>query len=103
MKVSIKQLATMMGAQDGAIYGDYLFRFSSKGGCRVYNISKITCESDTSELLPIAKFTLDKAEIIVPHSNAVVFGNEFYDAGDEFPLLYSNIYNSIFMIFLIIN
>lgn len=94
MKISINKIATVTGAQDGAIYGDYLFRFSSKGGCRVYDLSKISQGDENSELPAIAKFTLDKAELIVPHSNAVVFGNEFYDDCDEFPLLYSNVYNN---------
>ena len=32
--------------------------------------------------------------MLVPHSNSVVFGNEYYDEQDEFPLLYTNIYNN---------
>jgi hypothetical protein len=42
----------------------------------------------------ITKFTLDKADLIAPHSNSVTFGSEFFADGDEFPLLYSNIYNN---------
>jgi hypothetical protein len=37
---------------------------------------------------------LDKADEYKPHSNAVCFGNQYYDRGDEFPLLYANIYNN---------
>ena len=94
MKISINKIATMTGAQDGAIYGDYLFRFSSKGGGRVYDLSMISHSDEILELPAIAKFTLDKADLIVPHSNSVVLGNEFYDDDDEFPLLYSNVYNN---------
>ncbi|MBE6610620.1 MAG: hypothetical protein E7634_08120 [Ruminococcaceae bacterium] len=80
---------------DGAIYGDLMFRFNSKGSCKVYELSELRNESNSViELAPISEFTLDRAEEIVPHSNAVVFGNEFYAEGDEFPLLYSNIYNN---------
>ena len=37
---------------------------------------------------------LDGIDRIVPHSNSVVFGNEYYNSEDEFPLLYTNIYNN---------
>lgn len=87
--MKITKLANIVGGQDGAIYNDYLFRFSSKGGCTVYDMTALE-----GEPAPIAKFTLDKAELIAPHSNSVTFGNEFFAEGDEFPLLYSNIYNN---------
>ena len=43
---------------------------------------------------PIAKFKLDRSDEIAPHSNAVSFGCEFFEEGDEYPLLYTNIYNN---------
>ena len=89
--MKIKQIATMSGAQDGAIYGNLLFRFNARGEGKVYDLSDI---AEGGELTPIAALTLDRAEEIVPHSNAVFFGKEYYEEGDEFPLLYSNIYNN---------
>ena len=71
--------------QDGAIYGDTLFRFGNDGSCTVYSL-KDRCM--------VAQFVLDKADVLKPHSNSVSFGAERFAADDEFPLLYTNIYNS---------
>ncbi len=71
--------------QDGAIYGDYLFHLSTNGLCEVYSLPGVT---------RISSFVLDKTDKAVPHSNAVCFGSEFYAECDEFPLLYTNIYNN---------
>lgn len=71
--------------QDGAIYGDYMFRFETNAVCTIYSLSK----KDR-----IAEFTLDKADIIMPHSNTVCFTSECYGPTDEFPLLYCNVYNN---------
>ena len=71
--------------QDGAIYGDFLFRFETDGRCFVFSLK---------EEKQIAEFRLDKTELLKPHSNAVAFGSERYDEADEFPLLYTNIYNN---------
>ena len=87
--MKITKLAKIRGGQDGAICNDFLFRFSSKGGCSVYDMTALSGEPE-----PIAEFKLDKAELIAPHSNSVTFGNEFFAEGDEFPLLYSNVYNN---------
>ena len=87
--MKITKLAKIRGGQDGAIYNDFLFRFSSKGGCSVYDMTALSGEPE-----PIAEFKLDKIDQIVPHSNSVVFGNEFFAPEDEFPLLYSNVYNN---------
>ncbi len=87
--MKIKALSKIIGGQDGAIYKNYLFRFSSKGGCTVYDLTKIE-----ENMTPIAEFKLDRVDFIVPHSNSVIFGSEFFAEGDEFPLLYSNIYNN---------
>lgn len=91
--MKIKQIAKINGGQDGAIWNNYLFRFDHKGMCSVYNLDRIK-EYDGSLTEPLSTFTLNKADILVPHSNAVMFGNEYYDDGDEFPLLYTNIYNN---------
>lgn len=87
--MKITKLSTIIGGQDGAIFKNYLFRFSSRGGCTVYDLSALSAEP-----APIAEFKLDGSELIVPHSNSVVFGNEFFAPEDEFPLLYSNVYNN---------
>lgn len=71
--------------QDGAMFGDWIIRFDTKGNGHVFRIS---------EEAEVCVFKLGSADKIVPHSNSVVFGTEYYAAGDEFPLLYSNIYNN---------
>ena len=81
----ITPVGKMPGGQDGAIYGDYFFRFNGSGGGRVY---------DAKTLAPLAPIALEKSDLIKMHSNAVVFGTEKYDSTDEFPLLYSNVYNN---------
>ena len=80
-------------SQDGAIFDGLLFRFDSRGNCRVYDM-RGEKTGDEKMLTEVAAFTLDKADIIAPHSNAVVFGTEYLYADDEFPLMYSNIYNN---------
>ena len=91
--MKIKQVATISCGQDGAIWDNYLFRFEKNGNAHVYDLSGIGSETATP-LPQIAAFRLDRADEIVPHSNAVMFGTEYYAPGDEFPLLYSNIYNN---------
>ncbi|MBQ7508158.1 MAG: hypothetical protein IJT52_02385 [Spirochaetales bacterium] len=71
--------------QDGAIYADYFFKFHSDGACVVHSMVSHK---------ELGKFVLDKADIFKPHCNATCFTNHFYEADDEFPLLYANIYNS---------
>lgn len=78
--------------QDGAIYGRYLFAINRHGDVNVYDIESFG--GGVSPEDKIDSFKLDKHELICPHSNAVCFGSEFYCEGDEFPLLYSNIYNN---------
>jgi len=74
------------GYQDGAAYGNYLFRFANNGEYSVYALDN-SFETVFSGLL-------DQADYLVPHSNAVFFGTKKYSAEDEFPLLYCNIYNT---------
>ena len=90
----IKHIASTKYGQDGAIFGGSLFRFDHMGVCSVYDLSGICFEGEPVTLSPTAEFTLDRADEITPHGNAVVFGSEYYAEGDEFPLLYNNIYNN---------
>lgn len=78
------------GSQDGAIWADYLFRINKFGKMCVYDMKSLS-----GEVEPIAELYLDRCEELAPHSNSVVFGNEYYAEGDEFPLLYSNVYNNL--------
>lgn len=83
---SIEKIATVAtGRQDGAIFGGYLFSFNSTGVCKVYS---------TDNYSYISEFTLDKNDLLSPHSNSVCFGSYKYDSTDEFPLLYCNVYNT---------
>ena len=92
--MEIKKIAKIKdGRQDGAVKNGYLFSFNGRGECTVYLTDALeSAGGGVAE--PFAEFVLDKNDIIVPHSNAVMFGNEYYDADDEFPLLYTNIYNN---------
>lgn len=93
--MKIKQIAHICGDQDGAIFENLLFRFGSRGRCRVYDLTELMHPTDAvAEIEPISSFILDKADVIVPHSNAVVFGTEYFCDGERFPLLYSNVYNN---------
>ena len=87
--LKLKKIGKVAYGQDGAIFGGFLFRFDHRGNCTVYKIDEISEES-----VPFAKFTLCSAEFIVPHSNSVMFGSTYYSEGDEFPLLYTNVYNN---------
>ena len=83
------------GAQDGAFYGDYMFRFNADGNCRVFDARPLDTPGETPVDLPfIAQFRTDPADPVVPHFNAVVFGSEYYAPDDDFPLLYANLYNN---------
>jgi len=91
--MKIRQVAKMdFSAQDGAFWGDYMFRFTAWGHGRVYDARPLDAEG--GDLPLIGEFDIKKSEPLVPHFNAVVFGNEYFDPADEFPLLYANIYNN---------
>lgn len=83
--LNYEEITTLSTTQDGAVWDNYIFMFSGSGNCSVYT-------KDTKNL--VSSFTLDKNNILSPHSNSVCFGTEYYEDGDEFPLLYSNIYNN---------
>lgn len=91
--MNIKQIAKIHGGQDGAIFGDFLFRFNHQGECFVYDL-KTADENSGNELPQFSSFVLDGVEKLKPHSNSVAFGSEYAEEGDEFPLLYANIYNN---------
>ena len=80
-------------AQDGAIFGDWLFRFGAGGIGNAYRVSD-ALKDGWKTVKAVSFFALDRADEIVPHCNSVCFGSEYYDPGDEFPLLYANIYNN---------
>ena len=81
------------GRQDGAFFGGYLFSFDHEGNCSVYEAEELN-RANGNEARVFAEFVLDKTDMIMPHSNTVMFGNEYYNEEDEFPLLYTNIYNN---------
>ncbi len=83
--IAYETVGTVAAGQDGVLYGGYLFRFTTTGGCTVQRVA---------EAGAVATFTLDGAEQLRPHCNAVFFGSERAEPTDEFPLLYANVYNS---------
>ncbi len=89
--MEIRNIGKIGGGQDGAIYKGIAFRFDHLGNGAAFDLSAVR-EGEKTE--PFATFCLDKCDILAPHSNAVFFGTHFYEEGDEFPLLYSNIYNN---------
>lgn len=94
--MNIKKIGSMgFCAQDGAIWGDFLFRFDHAGHCRVYDAKALDTDAQENVNPPqIASFSLSADDAVIPHCNAVTFGGTCYEAGDEFPLLYANVYNN---------
>jgi len=84
-KIKYSEYMKIASGQDGAIYNGLLFRFGSRGSCCVYDLKKKE---------QVSEFTLDRNDEFSPHSNAVFFGSEKFDESDEFPLLYTNLYNN---------
>lgn len=78
------------GRQDGAINNGFFFSFNHLGECTVYKVDSL----ERGEGEAFSEFVLDKVDLIKPHSNSVTFGSEYYDKDDEFPLLYTNVYNN---------
>ena len=83
--IRLTQLGTISSGQDGAISNGYIFRFDQAGLCRVFCLSTLE---------KIAEFTLEKADLLAPHSNSVCFGPNRWEEDDEFPIIYTNIYNN---------
>jgi hypothetical protein len=86
----LEKIGNIMEGQDGAIWNDLLFRFNHAGKCAVYDLTKMRAGSSGE----LCIFTLDKTDVIMPHSNTVFFGKDFFAKDDEFPLLYTNVYNN---------
>lgn len=93
MEFKYRKTADIAGGQDGAIYNGLLFRFNGKGECHVHDMNDLEpCPNGRAKVY--ASFTLDRTDEIAPHSNSVCFGKEKFEEEDEFPLLYTNIYNN---------
>lgn len=90
--MKLKYVSKIGDGQDGAFWGDYLFRFHADGRGQVWDAKGLDTGAQTLDL--IAEFSVDPADPLVPHFNAVSFGNEYFAPGDEFPLLYANLYNN---------
>ena len=90
--MEIQALGKMQGGQDGALWENFLFRLDRSGNCSVYDLANLQKGEDGS-FLPQETFLVDKADVLLPHSNSVMFG-AFYHKSDRFPLLYTNIYNN---------
>ena len=84
-KLCVFPLGTASSGQDGVIFQDLFFHFNAKGFCKVH---------DLASMQEVGSFTLDKIDLLMPHSNAVFFGRNFYSPKDKFPILYTNIYNN---------
>lgn len=82
-EIELVSLGKITPHQDGAIHNRLIFRFNNNRKCDV---------SRLDDLSVIAHFELGGE--LVPHANSVCFGSEYYEDGDEFPLLYLNVYNN---------
>ena len=94
--MKVTRIAKVASGQDIAIFGEYLFDFidrDERGNCAVYDMKTVK-SANGKEPEPISRFHLHKRDLISTHNNAVFFGKEYYEEGDEFPLLYSNVYNN---------
>lgn len=91
--MKIEKIGKITGGQDGAIFKNELFRFDTKGKCTVFDLSSLGQCKETP-LEPISEFYLDRLDVVIPHSNAVFFGSEYYGSDDTYPILYTNVYNN---------
>ncbi|MBQ2890857.1 MAG: hypothetical protein IJE44_04345 [Clostridia bacterium] len=81
--------------QDGLIWNGYFFSFTSKGKVQAFKMSDIdNPEIETPEVF--SEFYLDQSKDLIPHNNAVTFGKEYYSPEDEYPLIYTNVYNNYY-------
>ena len=71
--------------QDGAIWNGKLFVLNAGGAGAVYDLE--TYEKSGT-------FAIDKKDVLKPHANSVCFGSTYFAEGDQYPLLYVNIYNN---------
>ena len=95
--MKLTKIAKVESGQDVCIHGGFLFDFVAHGKClgevSVYSLEDLH-GAGGNEPDPVCRFILDGTEKIIPHANAVFFGNEYYEEGDEFPILYANVYNT---------
>lgn len=91
-QMEITRIGCIRGGQDGAIFGSLLFRLDHTGHGAVYDLAAPIPED--GRLIAVAELSLDGSSGVIPHSNAVFFGKERYTPEDEFPVLYSNVYNN---------
>ncbi len=94
MSFHYKKLGNICHGQDGCVWENLFFRFGGDGICRVYDLNDLAPADEDGTAKMLTSFKLDKADELCPHSNAVCFGKEKFAADDEFPLLYTNLYNS---------
>ncbi len=92
--MTYEKIAQTIKAQDGAIFGDTLFRFNHRGEGKAYAIPDLLSGNYLEEPAPCKDFFLDGKEYLCPHCNAVFFGKEFFAPEDSFPILYANVYNN---------
>ncbi len=85
----ITKIGRISGGQDGAVFGNYLFRFDERGNGTVYDLREINDKS-----VPVGTVCLGVEGAPVPHANSVMFGTEYAECTDEFPALYVNVYNN---------
>lgn len=90
--MKITPISKISDGQDGAFWGDCLFRFHADGRAQVWDAQALDTAADTLDL--VAEFSVDPSDAVIPHFNAVSFGTEYFAPGDEFPLLYANVYNN---------
>lgn len=85
------KVAMIHKGQDGAVWGRFLFRFDADGKCYVYDLTRA---QNGEPMEPASEFLLGSCETICPHSNSVTFSGTYFEDTDEFPLLFSNVYNN---------
>ena len=83
--LSFRNVIKMSACQDGAIYNGKVFSFTAGGSCTVYDL-------ETGKKAGFIYFA--STSPLIPHANSVCFGNQLYEPGDQYPLLYANIYNN---------
>lgn len=91
LTITKTQMATItdIPVQGGACYGDYLFCFSDvNANVYMYNLRTSTLVQTMN--IPVA----DRGFVSNPHRNTANFGTEFYDANDDFPLIYVSANNN---------
>lgn len=87
--MEFKCIGKIHKGQDGVAWGGFLFRFDADGACYVYDLKQ-----NDDEWALFSRFQLGGSESIIPHSNSVTFSRDYYCETDEFPLLFTNVYNN---------